>query len=77
MGLLTVGAAVSLTALGTLPSVGLPWSASIGGTLPCLIESSFVLFGCYLLEGCSFLKRKGGGMDLRERGGNRSWREWR
>lgn len=35
----------------------------------CFVLSCFVMFGCYLLEACSFLKRSQGGADLRRRGG--------
>lgn len=70
VGILTVGMPVSLillTALETLSFIGLPWSTSIGGILPCLIVSCFVLIGRYLLEACTFLKGNGGRVDLGER----------
>ena len=41
-------------------------SSLIRGCLPCFTASSFVMFGCYLLEACSFLKGNGGGVDLGE-----------
>lgn len=42
----------------SFPPIRRPCPASIWGLLPCLIVSCFVLFGCQLLEVCSFLKRK-------------------
>jgi hypothetical protein len=47
VGLLTVGVGLSLIplpALDSSPPTGLPCSALIGGFLPCLIVSSFVVF---------------------------------
>jgi hypothetical protein len=35
------------------------------------------MFGCCLLEACSFLKEVRRGVDRRERGGEESWEEWR
>lgn len=59
MGLLTLEASKLLTLLPDLgDSFGLPCSASIGGLLPCLVVTCFVLFGCRLLETCSFLRMK-------------------
>lgn len=55
--------------LGSFPPIGSLYSAL--NLLPCLIESGSVMFGCCLLEACSFLRRNGEGVDLGLRGGER------
>lgn len=60
VGLLTVvvgGSLILLPDLETFPPIGLPCSLSIGGLLPRLILSCFVLFVLHLLE-ASFLSEK-------------------
>lgn len=58
---------VSLTllpALGTLfLLLGCPNPALTLGFVPSLIVTCYTMFDWYLLEGCSFLKGNGGGVD--------------
>lgn len=49
--------------------VRLPCQPLFEGFLPCFIVSCFVLFGCCVLEACSFLKEKRRGLDLKKRCG--------
>lgn len=51
----------------SFPPIRLPYPASIWG-LSHLILSSFVLKVCYVLETCTFLKRKGRGSESRRNG---------
>lgn len=51
----------------SFPPIRLPYPASIWG-LSRLVLSSIVLKVCYLLETCSFLKRKGRGSGSRRNG---------
>lgn len=50
------------------PSVGLPCPVSMGRFLFDFIISYFAMFGCYLLETCSFLRRNSRGVDPKGRG---------
>lgn len=64
-----MGLDVSLTvlpALATFSPIGLLCSALMGGLLPWLIVFYFIVFGCCLLEGCSFLKGNGGEVEGEE-----------
>lgn len=55
----------------SFPLIGLPRPALIGGFLPCLVASCFVLFGCCVLEACPFWKMTWRGYDS---GGEGMWR---
>lgn len=47
----------------------MPCPASLSGLLPCCTVFCFVVFGCYILETCSFLKGNERGVGVKERGG--------
>lgn len=51
------------------PHLGLHHPASIWWLLPYSILSCFVIYGCHLLEACSYLKRK-----CMRNGSGREWR---
>lgn len=64
-----MGLNVSLTvlpALATFSPIGFLCSASMGGLLPWLTVFYFIVFGCCFLEGCSFLRGNGGGVEGEE-----------
>lgn len=39
------------------------------------VFSCFVMIHCYIMEACTFLKRDGGGMDLKEKRGESGLKE--
>lgn len=57
----------------SFPPVELPCTASVWECLPRLVVFCFVMFGCCLIEACSFLKGKGKGVD--QEGGREKWRD--
>lgn len=70
-------AVVSLTllsALGTLPPIGLPCQTLMWGLLPWLIASCLVVCGCCHLDDCSFLMKNGRGVELEGRGCEGGWK---
>ena len=66
MWFLTVVADMSMTLLPALGTFSFLFGCLVW-LLSCLIVSCFVLFGCCLLEACSFLKRKERGSGSRGR----------
>lgn len=63
----------------SFPPVGMLCPVSVWGISSCLIVSSFLVYGCFLLEFfIFFLTGNGGGVDRGKRGGNGgSWDEWK
>jgi hypothetical protein len=51
----------------SFPPTVFPCLVSIFGLLLCLIVAQFIIFGCCLLEGCSFLKENGCEVALRKK----------